>query len=272
MIGASGPLGKRVTARLLERGCDVLALSRSEARLAGLCAPGKVADAADPVSLAAALKDAGALVCCGPAGYTAQILAALPEHFGRVVITGSTRRFTRFPDPRALDLIRLETLLQRSWRDVALVHPSMILGTENNAPRVAAYIRRFGAVPLPGGGEALIQPIHADDVAAALVAALLRPERPWPPVIAAGPAPVTYRAFIEAIARAICLPVRIVPVPAALLMTAAPLTRLVPGLPAIAAPEVRRLLEDKAFPIDRMRGELGVEPVGLEEALGRVFG
>ena len=61
-------------------------------------------------------------------------------------------------------------------------------------------------------------------------------------------------------------------VPAALLMAATPFTRLVPGVPTITIPEVRRLLEDKSFPIDDMRERLGVEPIGLEEMLARTFG
>ena len=73
-------------------------------------------------------------------------------------------------------------------------------------------------------------------------------------------------------ARAAGLPApRIVPVPAALLMAAAPLTALAPFLPRIRAAEIRRLLEDKAFPIAAMRSRLGVEPMPLAAGLSLIF-
>jgi hypothetical protein len=61
------------------------------------------------------------------------------------------------------------------------------------------------------------------------------------------------------------------PVPAWALMAASPLTRL-PGLPRIRPAEIRRLLEDKAFPADAMRAVLGVLPIPLEAGLARTFG
>ena len=63
-----------------------------------------------------------------------------------------------------------------------------------------------------------------------------------------------------------------VPIPARPgLLAASPLTRL-PGLPRIRPAEIRRLLEDKAFPADAMRTVLGVVPVSLEAGLARTFG
>jgi hypothetical protein len=64
---------------------------------------------------------------------------------------------------------------------------------------------------------------------------------------------------------------RVLAVPATALRLAAPLTRLLPGLPRIRADEVRRLLEDKAFPIEAMRARFGVDPLPLEEGLRLTF-
>jgi hypothetical protein len=58
--------------------------------------------------------------------------------------------------------------------------------------------------------------------------------------------------------------------PAPLLFAAAPLTAL-PFLPRIRGPEIRRLLEDKAFDIGSMRARLGVEPMDLEAGLALTF-
>ena len=92
-------------------------------------------------------------------------------------------------------------------------------------------------------------------------------------MVLAGADRVSYAEFVRAVAQAAGLPrPRIVPLPARLLRLAAPLTRLLPGVPTIRRAEVQRLLEDKSWGIDPMRRQLGVVPVGLADGLARTFG
>ena len=87
----------------------------------------------------------------------------------------------------------------------------------------------------------------------------------------AGPEPVPYAQFVQAVAFAAGLaPRRIVSVPGMLLQALTPLTRL-PGLPRVGRDEVRRLLEDKAFSIGPMRRILGVVPMPLAAGLALTF-
>jgi nucleoside-diphosphate-sugar epimerase len=149
----------------------------------------------------------------------------------------------------------------------------MIVGAGEgyNAQRLAALIRRFGFIALPHNGDALVQPIHVEDVAASLERALDRATTPWPPLVIAGLDAVPYRDFVRAIAAAIGRRVRIVSIPAPALLGAAALTRLLPVGPRIEAAQILRLLEDKAFDIAMMRERLGIEPMGLEATLARSF-
>lgn len=271
VIGASGRLGRRLVLRLASRGIAVAAIGRSEHRLAGLPATIRLADPADPKTLSAALADAERVAVCVHARFAPAILAALPDRIERIVLTGSTRRFTRFVDAAAEEVIAAEAALTASGRPGVIIHPTMICGPdgENNVQRVAAYIRRFGVVPLPRGGRTLIQPIYVDDVVACLYAGLFRSEAPGSAIVAAGPAAIPYRDFIRAIAQAIGRRVRIVDVPAGLLTAAAMATRFLPGVPRITPAEVRRLLEDKTFDIGDMRRRLAVEPRDIAETLAR---
>ncbi|HUN45225.1 MAG TPA: NADH-ubiquinone oxidoreductase [Stellaceae bacterium] len=273
VIGASSPLGRRLVTRVASRGVEVIATARSADSLAGLPATARAVGLADQGALAAVLADASRVVVCAHARFAPTVLAALPGRLERIVFTGSARRFTRFPDAAAEQVIAAEAALARSGRPGVVIHPTMICGAgmENNVQRVAAYIRRFGVVPLPEGGRRLIQPIDVDDLAACLEAALYRDEAPGAAITAAGPAAVAYRDFVRAIARAIGRRVRILPVPASLLMAAAVATRVVPGAPRIAVEEVRRLSEDKAFDIGEMRRRLGVEPRDLDATLRRTL-
>lgn len=280
MIGASGRSGEALCRALLARGVAVVPVVREPGRLrdAGLRAVARRADLGDAAGLAAALGDATRIASAAHARHAGAIIAAAPPG-ATLVLMGSTRRFTRWPDEHGGGVIAGEAALLGSGRAGVMLHPTMIYGAEgeDNVRRLAALMRRLtvagrAVLPLPGGGRNLVQPIHQDDVTACLVAAL---ERDWDgprAVVIAGPAPVAYAGFVRAIAAAAGLraPV-ILPVPAWMLMAASPLTRL-PGLPRIRPAEIRRLLEDKAFPEAGTAALLGRAPLGLEEGLARTFG
>ncbi len=274
VIGATSRIGRRLLGRLQRRGATVMALGRSAQRLAGIDAPRRVVDFSDRPALADALADAHAVVSCAPLSTAPDILAALPDKLARIVFTGSTRRFSRYPDSFTEALLRAEAAFSSSGRAGIILHATMIVGEGdgNNVQRIAAFIRRFGFVALPRGGNTLVQPIYVDDVAACLESALDRATGYEPPIVIAGSESVTYRNFVEAIANAIHRRVRIIPVPALPLIAAAGMTRFLPFVPRIRALEIRRLLEDKAFDIADMRERLGVEPIGLRAMLARTFG
>ncbi len=275
MIGASGRSGLALCRALMARGVDVVPVVRDPGKFAaaGLPFAPLQAELGDASALAAALADATRIASAAHARHAAAIIAAAPGQ-ARLVLMGSTRRFTRWPDEHGGGVIAGEAALLGSGRAGVILHPTMIYGAEgeDNVRRLAALMRRLPVLPLPGGGRNLVQPIHQDDVTACLVAALEHPWRGPEAMVIAGPEPVTYAAFLRAIARAAGLPPpRILPVPAWALMAASPLTRL-PGLPRIRPAEIRRLLEDKDFAAEAMRAVLGVVPISLEAGLARTFG
>ena len=92
-------------------------------------------------------------------------------------------------------------------------------------------------------------------------------------VVIAGPEPMSYVAFIRAVAEASgAAQPRTLTVPAGPLIALAALTRFLPGVPTIEGAEIRRLCEDKTFDIGPMRAVLGFTPISLREGLARTFG
>ncbi|WP_458097247.1 NAD(P)H-binding protein [Roseomonas sp. WA12] len=273
VIGASGRSGAALCRALLERGTPFRPVVRNAARWAATGLPGApaLADLRDPAALRAALAGATRIASCAHARHAPAILAASEAP---VVLMGSTRRYSRWRDEHGDGVRRGEAALLESGRAGVILHPTMIYGAqgEDNVQRLAALLRRLPVAPLPGGGHALVQPIHQSDVARSVLAAL---DRAWPEpqaITVAGPAPVPYAEFLAAVCRAAGFaPPRVIPLPLAPLIAAAPLLRLIPRLPRIRAAELRRLTEDKAFNITAMRAELGVNPIGLEEGLALTF-
>ncbi len=276
VIGAAGRSGAAIVRALRAAGLTPVPVVRNAARWAATGLPERplIADLTDPPSLQASLAGATCVVSAAHARHTEAILAAAPDA-ARLVLMGSTRKFTRWPDAHGLGVLHGERALLGSGRPGVMLHPTMIYGAEgeDNVQRLARWLRRLPVVPLPGGGRSLVQPIHQSDVTRAILAALGLAEAAPFSLVIAGPTALPYADFVRAVAHAARLsPPRILKLPAGALIAAAALTRFAPGLPRIRVSEVRRLTEDKAFDIAPMRQTLGIDPIPLQEGLGRTMG
>jgi len=262
VIGASGRSGRALAAML--PGC--VPVVRDGAKYPGA----RVADITDAPALRAALRDATHVISTAHARFAGAIIDAAPPG-ARLVFLGSTRRYSRWHDAHGDGVRAGEAAFLASGRAGVMLHPTMIYGAqgEDNVQRLAALMARLPFLPLPGGGRALVQPIHQSDVTACMLAALRGHAQGA--ITIAGPQALPYAAFCAEIACAAGLtPRRVLPLPAMLLIAASPITAL-PLLPRIRAAEIRRLTEDKAFDITAMRQALGVEPMPLAEGLRRTF-
>ncbi len=276
LIGATGRSGVALARALAEAGTLYIPVARSAAKWAALALPGdlRASDLHDATALKRALAGAERIVSTAHARFAPALLAAA-EPGASFVLMGSTRRFSRWPDDHGDGVRAGEAALLASGRAGVMLHPTMIYGAEgeDNVRRLAALLARLPVAPLPGGGRALVQPIHQGDVTRCLVAALHRRWDAPQTIVIAGPTPMPYRAFLRAVAAAAGLRAPpILPIPALPLRLAAPLTRIIPGLPRVSADEIRRLTEDKDFDIGPMRRILGVDPIGLAEGLALTFG
>jgi nucleoside-diphosphate-sugar epimerase len=275
VIGASGRSGAALCRSLADDGVEFVPIVRHAKRWRETGIPGEpvVADLRRRATMKRALQTATIVVSCAHARHVPVILDAAPD-CQRFIFLGSTRKFTKWPDEHALGVLAGEAAFRASDRFGVMLHPTMIYGAtgEDNVQRLAGLLRRLPVVPLPGGGRNLLRPIHQDDVTRSLRAAI-RAEWHWrEAVVIAGADKVTYAEFVRAVAEAAGLPPpRIIAVPGRLLRWAAPITRVLPGVPRVRPAEVRRLMEDKTFGIEMMQRLLGVSPIGLREGLARTF-
>jgi len=275
VIGASGRSGQALCRALAADGVPVIPVLRDAAkwRATGLAATPRIADLTNPTALRAALAGATRIVSCAHARFAPAILSAAPPD-ARTIFLGSTRKFTSWPDAHGRGVQAGEAAFLASGRPGVMLHPTMIYGAqgEDNVQRLAALLRRLPIVPLPGGGRALVQPIHQDDLTRCIRAALAIAWDGPHSLVVAGPTPLPYADFVRAVALAAGLPrPRIVAIPIWPMLAAAALTALLPGVPTVRPAEIRRLLEDKAFDIAPMIATLGVQPIPLNDGLVRTF-
>lgn len=207
----------------------------------------------------------------------------LPDYFAlleaagarRVVVLSSTSRFTKVgsgdtaEQAIAAKLIDGETHLQ-AWAqsrgiEWVILRPTLIygLGRDKNISEIARFIRRFGFFPLLGQAQGQRQPIHADDVAAACVAALQAPTAANRAYNISGGETLAYRDMVARVFAALGRPVRLATVPLWAFRLAVALLRCLPRYRHWSAAMAERMNRDMVFDHTDAARDLGFKPRGF---------
>ncbi|NNM52634.1 MAG: NAD-dependent epimerase/dehydratase family protein, partial [Pseudomonadales bacterium] len=181
VLGADSLVGVSLLRQLKAAGYDVHAWSRKPHPASELCSWHTLGLTQDyPASLQRWISLVP--LTCLP------LYFALMQDLGvsNVVALSSTSRYTKInssdlSDQRwALDLAKAEDEIER-WGTAqavttTLLRPTLIYGhgRDQNISTIVRVLRRFHAFPLVGGGTGLRQPVHADDIAQACLAAAER--------------------------------------------------------------------------------------------------
>src|SRR3954469_8957043 len=86
-----------------------------------------------------------------------------------------------------------------------VLQPSLVYGAGGASARLFAALASLPVIPLPDGGAQAIQPVHVDDVCTAVVAIVERHHYPRARMPLVGPEPITLRAFLADLRRAMGL-------------------------------------------------------------------
>jgi uncharacterized protein YbjT (DUF2867 family) len=270
MTGASGFLGGYVARHLIARGHAVSALARSEvaaARVAELGATPVPGDLDDPRSLddAFAASGANALVNVASLGFGhASAIVAAAEEAGlkRAVFVSTTAVFTGLDASSKAVRLAAEETIRASALEWTIVRPTMIYGApgDRNMARLLRLLRRSPFVPLPGGGHGLQQPVHVEDLAGAIVAAVEAPVAVGKAYDVAGPEPLTFRQVVQQASAAVERSPRLLSVPLRPAVSVARVYERMARRPRLTAEQLQRLGEHKAFDITAARRDLAFEP------------
>jgi uncharacterized protein YbjT (DUF2867 family) len=276
VTGGSGFLGGYVLQEAARRGHQVVALARSEAAAGAVTALGArpaAGDINDVRSLERAFKGAGCetLVNLASLGFghaSAIIAAAERAGMRRAVFVSTTAVTTELAVTSKRVRLAAEQSIRASALDWTILRPTMIYGDpgDRNLSRLLALLLRTPVLPVPGGRH-LQQPVHAADVAAAVLTAAERPATAGHSYDIAGPHPLTFAELLRTSARAVASRTRFVPVPLLPVIAAARGYELLSRSPRIRAEQVRRLAEDKSFAIDEAVRDLDYAPRSFADGI-----
>jgi uncharacterized protein YbjT (DUF2867 family) len=269
VTGGSGFLGGYVLCEAARRGHQIVALARSQAAADAVTALGAMpvrGDLDDVRSLTDAFMTAGcdALLNLASLGFghgPAIVLAAEQAAIPRAVFVSTTAVTTTLAVTSRQVRLAAEQQIRTSALRWTILRPTMIYGDpgDRNLSRLLPLLLRAPVLPVPGGGH-LQQPVHAADVADAVLAAAERPAAEGHAYDVAGPEPLTFSELLRTSACAVASRTRFVPVPLAPVVAAARAYELLSRNPRIRAEQLRRLAEDKAFGIDDAVRDLDYAP------------
>lgn len=277
VTGGSGFLGRRVIPRLLVDGRDVVALARSPESTNTVEAMGATAitgDLDDVTSTRAAFSASGAEILVNLAslgfGHAPTVVdAALGAGIRRAIFVSTTAIFTALPAPSKKVRLEAEETIRSSTLDWTIIRPTMIYGgpDDRNMARLLQLIRRSPVVPLPGGGDKLQQPVHVEDLARTIVAAVDHPASIGRAYDVAGPEPLTLRSVVTQASEALGRRPLAVPVPLGPLKWLVARYERLAADPRLKVEQLDRLEEDKAFDIQAAVEDLGHAPRPFSEGI-----
>ena len=276
VLGATSAIGRRVVIRLCDLGHTVVATSRAPERAALIDprAETAIASLANAVTLTPLLASADRVINIAHASTIEQLIALVPQTCQRLIVVGSTRRDSKVPDRGADGVRHGEQVFLRSKLPGSMLHPTMIYGggSERNVTRILTLVQRWPRWlpllwPVPDGGKTLVQPVYFDDVASAIVAAATTDVSIARTIVVAGPQPISLAEMLRTCASVYGRRLHVLPVPTSILTGAVRLISVFSKKGPFSVAELQRTREDKAYDIDALISQLGVEPRPFSEGV-----
>lgn len=269
LTGASSQIGLFAIPRLLDAGFEVIAVSRKGRPetypafdgVEWLCRE-EALELAEPCQY---------ILSTGPM-QLAQELLQHGGHFQTAVIFSSSSVISKRESGNLAERqviqgmlsseANLEGIAEQSGLKLVLFRPTLIYGCglDSNISRLAGLIRRFGFMPLNAGAPGLRQPVHADDLAAVAVKALLF-EKALPRRLAlAGGSTLSYKEMVSRIFVALDKPVRLVNLPQSLFVLLVRFSGITGNGPGINVEMIKRQCVDLVFDDSEAREFLNYKP------------
>jgi uncharacterized protein YbjT (DUF2867 family) len=161
-----------------------------------------------------------------------------------------------------------EAAVQAAFPGAAVVRPAVMFAPDDAfLTTIVRLLRSSPAYPLFGDGRTRLQPVYADDVAAAIAQILRQTPRPYPIYELAGPRIYSYEELLRTVARTAGLRPALLRIPFAFWGAAAGVAEMLPH-PPLTRNQVELMQIDTTASASRPGlGQLGISPRSLEDEL-----
>jgi uncharacterized protein YbjT (DUF2867 family) len=217
VFGGTGFVGRRIVRHLREAGIGVRIVSRHQGQAEHDGIEHIAADARDEHAVAAAVAGADGVVNAislyvehaSDTFYSVHVEAAV--NIARAARQAGIRRFVHISGIGAnaashSPYIRSrgdgEAAVQTAFPGAVIVRPAVMFAADDAfLTTILRLLRSLPAYPIFGDGRTRLQPVYADDVAAAIVQILRQSQNPYPVYELAGPRVYSYEELLRIIAR-----------------------------------------------------------------------
>lgn len=196
------------------------------------------------------------------------------ESYGarKVVALSSTSRFTKDHSPDSEEQLLAKRIADakakvQHWAkqqniEWIILRPTLIygLGQDRNITEIIRLIRRFGFFPLFGAARGLRQPVHAEDVASACIAALQEPAAANRAFNISGAETLSYRDMVTRIFIALGRRTRVLSVPLWIFRLIVTLIRFHPRYRHWSVAMAERMNQDLVFDHTEAAHVIGFRP------------
>jgi len=148
-----------------------------------------------------------------------------------------------------------------------IAQPSLVFGAGGASATLFTLLASLPVIPLPGGGQQQVQPIHIDDVVAAIKEIIETSAIDRRRVALVGPAPISLKEFLQRLRARLQLPdTRFMSIPAGMMRMSANVAELLPG--SLLDRETLSMLDaGNTAPPDDTRRLLGRAPRDIEQLI-----
>jgi uncharacterized protein YbjT (DUF2867 family) len=287
VFGGTGFVGRRVVRHLHESGIRVRVVSRHPGRAEGDGIEQIVADAHAERSVEAAVAGADGVV---------NAISLYAEHgidtfhslhvetagkIARIAKQAGIRRFvhisgiganTASPSPYIRSRGEGEAAVQTAFSGAVIVRPAVMFAPDDAfLTTILQLLRSLPAYPIFGDGRTRLQPVHADDVAAAIAQILRQSQKPYPVYELAGPRVYSYEELLRTIARIAGMRPVLMRMPFVLWDALAGLAEMLPRPPLTRNQVELMQIDTTAFGNLPGFRALGISPRSLEDELEAIL-
>src|SRR5580693_4406506 len=179
---------------------------------------------------------------------------------------------TASPSPYIRSRGEGEAAVQTAFPGAVIVRPAVMFAPDDAfLTTILQLLRSLPAYPIFGDGRTRLQPVHADDVAAAIAQILRQSQKPYPVYEPAGPRVYSYEELLRTIARIEGLRPDLMRMPFALWDAMAGLAEMLPQ-PPFTRNQVE-LMQIDTTASENLPGfrALGISPRSLEDELEAIL-